>query len=246
MPLTTSEIVTEIQTRLGSCGVRVELGSSEILICLKQGLRLMSRFTPGEYVTSLNVSSSQKKYVLDPAAHPEMIGVILMDFLDNERDEIEQSSTGGAVENPAGEYTQHLMSEIDKRVVFSQDIEWKFQWEVIGNVRKPVLYVDIAEFDIDTYSCSYTWVYAFTPDDNKMTGLPSVSPTYEEWLLDFTEALAKQILGRKLDKFKGIPSSDGGDLALDGAELKQEGIERERELREDILQRKKQFPVLWG
>lgn len=56
----------------------------------------------------------------------------------------------------------------------------------------------------------------------------------ENWLLGYTTAYLKTILGAKRSKFGSAPGAQGG-TQLDGATLKQEGVQEMKDLRQKII-----------
>jgi hypothetical protein len=76
--------------------------------------------------------------------------------------------------------------------------------------------------------------------------LEKVTTRDEDWVLSYSLAHAKEILGRKRGKFGTLPVA-GQPLELDGPALLQEAREEKAELNEDLRQRfiGVNYPV-WG
>jgi hypothetical protein len=65
------------------------------------------------------------------------------------------------------------------------------------------------------------------------------------WIMEYILVRAKQVLGRVRGKFHGIPNSEGATDDTDYSELLSEGIERQRELEEELRKRRRPLePVI--
>ena len=65
----------------------------------------------------------------------------------------------------------------------------------------------------------------------------------EEWIHDYALAQAKQVLGEIREKLASS-SGAGGNLALNGSQLKAEGKAMEDQLRESLMKRQRPLPIM--
>lgn len=248
--LTLSGVTDEVRTALGFSSIEVELEARDIEKCLRDALRRFNRVRPWRHRKALTISPTTKKYRLEKAAHPGLLGVSQVDFVtDTHRDDTldpfdyEEQALAGltAIGGESFGEIQWRRSYIeDATRIVSAEPEWFAQWEEDGEY---YIYIDIRRSPV---RCSFTWTSAYTPDDDPGTGMQWIEQGDVQWVLDFTCARAKQILGRVLGKHQGIITSDGGTDPTDHAELRQEGREDEEKLMEELKQRRRPLPPVIG
>ena len=236
--LTLDYVTDEIGIRLGGTGVMVELTEKDILSCLSSAITLYNRFLPQRAKASINVNSTQKKYLVE---HPNLLGIVDVSFVDKLREGISVdpfdplSYLGGAEMTRAGDTFGQLDFRLqyleDSRRITGADPDWTSDYErdEEGNPAY-YLYVDIRR----PMLCSYTFTWRVSCDDDPMTGLRWIPEGSIEWVLDYTLARAKIILSRIRGKFGGITGPDGSDQTIDAQELASEGREEETKLKEEI------------
>jgi len=240
--LTVASVYEHVRSMLGEPVVDVEVLESHYEAALRQAVRVYNRYLPREAVAPLTVSSAVKKYLV---SHVNLLGVTDVQFV---RDVPVTGSVdpftywrrsdqfvGGM---SFGELDQQFHSAEDASRILSVDPDWKGQWEQDGSY---YLYISVPEGR--TFLCSYTYLWAVSPDDTAGTGLSAIPETDTDWLLDFTTARVKQVLGRVLRKHGGVPMPDGGSESTDGSDLSQEGREDEQRLTDEIRRRSRR-PLL--
>jgi hypothetical protein len=245
----------EVLATLGFSGVDIELEESDIAVCTRQALRIYARYLPRYATKALTVTSGVKKYELSESDHPEIKGVLEVQFYSdtgsqsdsdpfNQEDNILNGvkTLGGET---AGELDFRVGYTEDARRIFGSSPDYFYQQEAQedGTVNY-CLYIDLPEGI--TTEVSYTWVGGYTPDNQSRSGMQHIPSGDVDWLISMTTAKAKQMLGRIRGKFQGIPTPDGGTDSNDYSELMSEGREDEMNLIEDIKLRKRPLPPVIG
>lgn len=243
----------EVRTALGDSGVEVELTEKDIERCLRDALRYYNRNRPGRRKLAIGVTATTKRYPLDPATFAGIQGIVgfecvrsrITDGIDP-FDPLSVIGPGGVHTgiDTFGDYDQKLNYIERARRIASSEVEWRFQWEpaqpgpvVDGEVDVPVLYADIpATLPME---CSIEYTYHFTMNDAAHTGMQNIPDGDTDWFIDYATAFAKTILSQIRGKFKGIVGPDGSEMSVDYDDLKSEGREDIRQLKEDMKKRRR-------
>ena len=243
----------EITTALGNSGVEVELTGGDIERCVRDALRHYDRNRPGRRKLAIFIASDTKRYPLDPASFAGIQGIVGFECVRSRITDGIDPFDPLSVIGPGGvhtgidtfaDYDQKLQYIERARRVSSSEVEWRFQWEpaqpgppVAGEIDVPVLYADIPA-TLPMF-CSIEYTYHFTMDDAAHTGLQNIPDGDTDWFVDFAVAFAKTILAQIRGKYKGIPGPDGAEMAIDYDDLKAEGREDIKELKEAMKRRRR-------
>lgn len=242
--LTQMRIREETLAKFGIDDIDVELTQKDLDFATSEAVRQYSRYRPRCVRRAIAATTQQRKYVIDLAQHPGLLGIIDVQFI--------QRITDSTVIDPLNPYDVGLLltgnetyGDIAQRLTYIQDAkrvvsaepEWFAQWE--GQVY--ALYLDIVL--AQTLVC-YTWTCNFTADLNVNTGMQLLPEPDVDWILSHVEARCSVILGRKRRKFGGIPNSEGGVDEVDGQQLVDEGTTKMTELIEDLRKRTPQLPPI--
>lgn len=241
--LNQTDIREEVLSRLGGSRLEVELNQEDLNAATKEAVRIYSRYAPLQRWSSLNVSTSQKRYVLDLNAHPGFTGIIQVQFLTRRTDPTAidpfdpyDTVVGGLLvgDETFGDVLQRLTYTEDSARIVSAEPEWRGEWEGSSYV----LYVDVVR---NPTLCAYLWCGRYTPDANADTGMQLIPEGDSDWVIDYVEARSMVTLGRVRRKFGGIPNPEGSVDEIDGAQFVDEGQQKLNDLIEDIKQRR--FPL---
>lgn len=246
MPLTITDLVNSTLINLGVTSLDVELKAPDIVQAIHDALGVYNKYLPGKSWYALEVSSIKKRYVM---THRNIIDILDVQFTRNYRIFSGYDIIPDFTER-LGEVEQWFMRRKDALRILSTDTSWESVWEVpqttVGEPtptdRELVLYVDVPENV--KYDCSYMYAWRREASDDGLYGLPTIPENHTDWIQEYTLAIAKMILGRNLDKFKGLPSPAA--TGLDGADLREEGAIRKSELREIIQGWSQQVPPIIG
>lgn len=251
MPLTASEVFEEVVTSLGGSSVAVELTERDLQIALKDAMRRYSRSFPLRDRESAVISPQGLRTV---ELHPETYAVTEVEFQDSlnviEGKEAltfdvflpyqiigaQGIGAGGTVD--AFEYGLLKQWRDITRREFSLEPDWYFEEDV--------------QFDeSDDVTALPRKFHAFNPTGLnqrvmfvalRRRELRQVSPRDEDWVIGWTAAHAKEILGRKRNKHKNIPTAGEQVLKLDGSDLLEEARVEKEALIEDLKGRSMGMP----
>ena len=121
----------------------------------------------------------------------------------------------------------------DARYLTGQDFDWEQRRVGIGMVQ---LFVQAQPAD----KVMYQYVWHVTPDDDPNTGVSNIPVEDIDFIVNYTLAKAKQILGRILRKFGGgMNQPDGSTEQLDGGELMTEGKAEQEALEQAMRKRRR-------
>ena len=238
--LTQTQIREETLSRLGGSRVEIELDQKDLDLAVKEAVRVYSRHQPGTRWSSLNAAPAQKRYVLDVAEHPGIVGVLDVQFVTRRVDpsavdvfDPYDNVVGGLLvgNESFGDITQRRIYMEDATRVVSAESEWRYTQEGSDHV----LYVDVIRTPTLT---SYVWAWHYTPDDDADTGMLKIPNADVDWILDYVEARSMLTLGRVRRKFGGIPNAEGGVDEIDGQTFVDEANTKLEQLREQIEQRR--------
>jgi len=234
-------LIDDTLLRLGISSLNVELSAQDLAIAIQDALRLFNQYSPGQNWDNMAISGAVNKY---PISQRNVIDVMDVKFIreyttfDYGLDVIPDFFVN------LGEIEQWFQRRNDAGRILSFNPVWESQWEVnsLTGERELVLYIDVPENT--AYYCSYLYAWYRDTSDDLAYGLPSIPENQATWVEDYTLSAAKYILGRVLDKFKGIPSPGG--FGLDGADLRNEALQEMETLKRDLISRKRQPPPIIG
>jgi len=235
--LTRANIRDEVRTELGGSAVEVELADKDIDKALKDTFRVYNRFRPGQGFSAIVPTTVQKKYAI---TEPGLIGVVDMQFITDRLVLTDVANDPFFLQRYVDPYfAGDTWGVFDLRRQYHEDIkrlasaepEWRGQWE--GGTY--YLYIDI---DYPPDKVSYRYTFKWEPDETVVpNGMQNIPEDDVGWIMDYTAARSKVILGRVRGKFGGIPTPDGGSSDVDYDALIQEGKESMQELTDEIKRR---------
>lgn len=241
-------IRSEVQTRLGISGIDVELVDADYDNLLKQTLRILNRQHPPLGKSTLNFTGGQTKYAI---AHPGLYGVTDVDVLGTAdcnlscdpftaEQQLRDARTGVGIYrgDTYGDLLQRQTYDVDRTMLTGSDAAWQGQW-INGQY---YLFIRAAARSL----VSYEYVWHYTPDNNADTGVGRIVETDLDWVINYTVALAKQVLARVLRKHGGINMPDGSVEPMDGDALAQEGREDEQTLLAELKERRRPLTPVIG
>ena len=268
--LTIERIKEEVEVRLGSSGVTVELQDPDIRKSTLAALRLYNRNRPYIGNAALAVTHAQRKYGPIDILHPGFQGVREVRFHNRVTESagptvidpfnpniIGQGGMVGAGCNAGdtyGQIAQRLQYAEDANRVASADNDFQGMWERVEESGETVdryfLYVYVSPST--PMRVSYVWTAHYSLESP--TPLPaagylpmtSIPDGDTDWFFDYVEARAKQILARVRGKYNGIANPDGATDDVDWNELLSEGREDEGTLTEAIKARRRPLPPVTG
>jgi len=239
---TLRELVDKILINLGISSINVEITPTDIIQAIHDAIEVYNKYIPGMSWDVLNVSENIRRYVIDKR---NITGVLEVQFLREFR-----LMTGVDIipdfVGRLAEVEQWFMGREDAARILSTKPNWTSAWEApLNNTGAPkkrelVLYIYVPT--IVPYKCSYLYSWKREASDDLQYGIPSIPDNHGEWVEDYALASAKVILGRILDKFKGVASP--ANTGLDGADLRSEGASEKAQLLSDILSWREQPPPI--
>ena len=261
MPLTIRDLINSTLINLGVSSLDVELTAPDIVQAIHDALGVYNKYLPGKSWGALYLSSIVKRYVLTHRNIIDVLDVqfarnyrifsgydIIPDFTERlgeveqwfmrRKDAMRILSTDPAWEVhwevPVAVATAAPSSSPSPIPIPTVPTETLTPLiPVIApthTARELVLWVDVPE-NVQ-YDCAYLYAWRREASDDGLYGLPTIPENHTDWIQEYTLAIAKMILGRNLDKFKGLPSP--AMTGLDGGELREEGLQRKNELRQII------------
>lgn len=254
MTLTEAGVFEEVLHALGVDGVEVELTERDLQLALKDAVRRYSRQNPLRDRESTVITPAGLKTV---DIHPETYAVDGVHFQDQlqvleGRDHISFNAFNSWQIIGAGYGSGGLGDTMEYAVLkqwrdltrreFSLECDYYFE-------------ADQQYEESDDATPVMKKLYFFNPTgltQNVMyycvrpRKLSEVNPNDQDWIISWTMAAAKEMLGRKRNKFKTVQSA-GQALQLDGADLLDEARSEKEQLTEDLHSRFIGTPTfMWG
>lgn len=246
--LTVKNVAREIKARLGGLHVDVEITAGDFITSLRAALDKLNRNKPMRGWAKLDINRTTKKYGPLDTLHPGFQGVIHFDTV-RERNydtPLDPFDPYLVIEGPTkvgdltyGDYFQQLAYLEDAKRLSGAETEWHGQWEWDSVTEANHYYLYVDKDTTVTVNASYLYVFHVQPTDDARIGLPRIDDSDVDLVLDYTEARCKQILGRVLRKFGGIPTPDGGTDTTDGETLVTEAREDMQRLEEEFKRRRR-------
>lgn len=247
--LTMAKLRDEILVGLGAEAIDIEIGQRTCDKTIADAIRQINRHHPPVGWFTINFTSSMPMYTL---VLPGLYGILEIDGV---RNWFPNSNTGlgispfmfypgfmlayspfGMAGDLAGDFDMTMTYQQSNRIVFGQDFDWNARLVSLGTVQ-----LFVRADPGSQIMGQYCW--HLTPDDSPDTGVSFLPPADLDWVIRYATALAKQILGRVIRKYAdGVNMPDGNVEQLDGAALKAEGREEQKELEQ--LLRKRRRPLI--
>jgi len=264
------EIREWVRRHLGASAIEIELTDGDIDTAIGDACRVLNRYVPGigtDVLGSLGAGTGGGNEVILGSSfarntrffvdHKGLIDVIdvnfvrklqFTDFIGIENpfylDAVMRTFQGGSAAEYFGDLTY---MEIAKKN-FSSYPEWRTEWVYDPEEKRMrlSLYIDVSSLGVsfEFYDIGYVYTFRYEASDDPQNGIGTIPVSYEDWFRRYTVASAKQILGRILRKYDGIPSPFGGKIATDGASLLEEGKEEAKELEQDARDFRRTIPFL--
>lgn len=264
--VTIQELRQYIRTVLGGADVEVELADIEIDTCMGDALRIFNRWHPSIGADTLSSVTADRlqtiqggrgritrfwvdhKGIMDVHDVHFLRKLQFTDFIGIENpfylDAVSRAFQGGT----SGDYLSDLSYLEQAKKIFSSHPEWRSDWVYDRTLKRNrlSLYIDVSSLGVsfEYYDICYFFFYKLEPSDSPENGIGTMPAEYEQWFREYTTARAKQILGRKMRKFGGIPNPYGGQIPTDGDALFAEGREDEVALKADAEGFKRPMPIL--
>lgn len=243
--LTLDQIQDAVTSRLGGSGVDIEIDNNDVLACLQDAIRLYNRCRPQRDIRALPVTPTQKRYGPLDVTYKGLRGVVACEFVQpgiqanaidpfNTYGQVTNSTLGmGASGSDIIDVEQQLEYLETARNIGSSETEWKGMWDRVD--KHYYLFISIST----PQQCSITYTWHVTPDDDPDTGMSFIPDGDTDWIINFTIAKAKQLLGRIRVKHGGIVNPDGATNEVDGAAMLSEGRDDEKDLKLEIEARRR-------
>ena len=161
------------------------------------------------------------------------------------------SELGFGAYSPA---TQFLMTPIFEDLERVQAIEFNdmvrkshYSFEIFGNNKLKIFPIPVDNFklyieytidsdkDISNVTSGSRYEFISDPSDIPywLCRYCKINQSGKQWIKKYFLALCKETLGRILQKYSSVPTP-GGDVSLDGGELRSEAVEEKRDLEEKL------------
>jgi hypothetical protein len=161
------------------------------------------------------------------------------------------SELGFGAYSPA---TQFLMTPIFEDLERVQAIEFNdmvrkshYSFEILGNNKLKIFPIPVDNFklyieytidsdkDISNVTSGSRYEFISDPSDIPygLCRYCKINQSGKQWIKKYFLALCKETLGRILQKYSSVPTP-GGDVSLDGGELRSEAVEEKRDLEEKL------------
>ena len=241
-------ICEHTKTVLGYPTIAVELDDSQLKVCADDALRILNRWM---FEAEMKIAREQiDDVVLDLGSDAR--GVLAVQFFMSE-----SSNFGGetqeeqAILGSSSGYSRTNIFELIYRMVYPRFpvADWymfKSFFEMFHQTRGTDADWRYDAFSkklyCDCHSGPYD-IYYVVSKDLTYSSLYTGRRTYLQDYLDLVEAKAKQILCRVLGKFGGSIPAPGGNISTDAAELRSEGMAREKEIVE-LLKKRTKFSMV--
>jgi hypothetical protein len=222
-----AEVISFVRAQLGHPKRVIELDDTQIKEAIKRAVRKWSTTIPNIRKGYFQANSGQQAYNLTTLGKEFGKGVIMV--------YPEPITSPQAVYNdfeyyrlrqpPYVDMGELVVDQIYYReigILTGTDFDWHWDEGTTTILLKPIP------------SRSFVCAYDYNDPPDTIDEVPVYS---QGWVVDYTLALSKEMLGRVRDKFKGVP---GNDLPVetDGADLISEGQSLQEELKETLWTRR--------
>ncbi len=227
MAWTKEDIITHIRTNLGWPKVRIELDATQYEAAITEAVSKYGGRMPVIKWHGLQVDSSRQHYDFTALSLPYGKGLVYGWFepenFINEEFTVFQSYRirGYGTYQYYSTISDLLMDRMHlnaTRNMTGADYDWKWDQDNAMLYIKPVL------------STTLTFFYIYNDDPTAVTDIPVGR---RDWIKDYALATSKIMLARVRDKYRGVAGNELG-VETDASELRQEGIDEQNKLIEDI------------
>ena len=253
--LTPKYVKETIITTLGGSDVAVELTSTDLDVCIKEAVRRYSRMNPLKNREARQVAPAAiSAFELKPYCR-DVVDVEISNPIQNFE---VMSSQEFNLFNSWHLINAGYSTGLSKADEYQLTLIWREMTSKIYSL-DPDYYIDediqFDETSDDVTATKPRCIHFFNPTGLSFKcswievadrPLEKVTSRDEDWVLDYSLAHAKEILGRKRGKFRTLPVA-GQPLELDGIALLEEAKQEKLELNEELRQRfiGVNYPV-WG
>lgn len=235
--LTEQLVIQYVLTMLGSPVVKVELTPDQLKQFVTQALSVYGTFKPVEKFGSLDVLPQVSMYDMTAAQIGKGIletfrPDLLRQAISLEQFDVFKYHTHLPNLDPGDFYAERIWWSEVRRSAGADD-DWDFILDPeTGNGK---LYLSPSP----SQAYKLTFIYLVEPI------LKTVPPSDDQWIKDYTLALAMETLGRIRRKFGSVPGSESS-IQMDGDELIKESAEKKKDLNDYLYRRGHVNPPIRG
>jgi len=231
MPLEEPDLIDYVRTELGEGVWQVELTEEQVQRAISDAMRKYSRRLTALGYDSLYLGNSQNKF---PISHEVGYGIFNVEFIAPDP-------------KPSAIFYANLLDVAPLRVNRFSDydvfLRWRKTFMRVTSVEPDWFYDDKDKIlwiynPLTEYSAGYFWYLPRT--------LAEVHLSHEDWVMEYTLARSKYILGVNRSKFKGAIPGPGKEITTDGEDLKSEAKEKMQELEASLLSMQHDAPPLFA
>lgn len=208
-PLTKSEVRRYIESSLGEQTFKVELSEEQLDNSIKLAIQKFSKRKPMVGFKELKTNPAIKAYSID---HSIGYGIFDVQFVSLVKPSaIYQMGLLGGVVPIKPRFISDLAEFLTWRETFQRVASTKPMWDYDKIYQKLMIYSPVS------YEVCYFW---YAP--HRLSTIPM---QHHDWILDYSLANAKKILGHVRSKYSGVLPGPARDLNLNGESLLSEAKE---------------------
>ena len=225
MGWTTPEVIRYVKTQLGAPLRKLELDNTNLSESLKRSVRYYGTKKPTLKHDFINVLNGKQGYDFNILNKPFGSGVITVyeEPITSPQDVFNEFEFYRLRQPPYVDLSEIVVDQQYYKMIGALTGTSPFDWEWIED--QHILLIS----PIPTRAHRASYVYNLAP-----TKVEEVRLADQGWVVDYTLALTKEMLGRVRGKFQGVPSKDGPDVDTDWSSLLSEGLEAQEALREGL------------
>lgn len=221
MGWTSEEVSKFVKSKLGAPKRRVELDHTNINEALQRAVRQMSTVKPLYKFGSMVINKGQQKYDFVVLSLPFGKGItnFYVEPITSPSQGYFSEFEWWRLRHPpyisAGEIVLDQIYFKELGLITGTEFDW--EWDRDTNV--------LLVTPTPNRTSKAAYIYNASPDR-----IEDLRPSDQGWVVDFTVAICKEMLGRVRNKFQGVP---GNDLPVDtdGADLLSEGLGEQEALK---------------
>ena len=258
--LSEDRIIRRVESRLGGGGVTIEMTPDDWKTSIEDALEVYGRKRPARRFARVDAVTSTRRYLLYDANAttpvfpridaPQVAGVLHVHFITRRTqpsqvdpfDPFDTALAGITLGSGSGE----TFAEIYQRLAYTEDaarvVDSEPEYEAVWDGDLLYLYLDIVRSHVQTV-VEYSAYWTNDPADT-VTNMNRIPQGDVDWFMDYIEALASIKVGRKRNKFGGVPNPEGGVDQTDGADLISQGIADKERLEGVLRGRRRPLPPL--
>ncbi|MCG8435865.1 MAG: hypothetical protein MJA83_17720 [Gammaproteobacteria bacterium] len=229
MGWTTPEVIRYVKAQLGHPKRSVELDNTNFSEALKRAVRYYSTKKPTLRHDFVEILNGTQKYDFVALNKPFGKGVITVyeEPITSPQDVFNEFEYYRLRQPPYVDIAELVIDNQYYKMIGAVTGTAPFDWEWLqdNSQNQAVLLVS----PIPTRSHRASYVY-----DAEPANISEIRLNDQGWVVDYTLALAKEMLGRIRGKFQGIPSKDGPQVDTDWGELLSEAKEEKDALQESL------------